>query len=50
MEYMTAKEIAEFWGITTRRVQTLCENGQIPTVKRLGSVWAIPKDTQTIGW
>ena len=46
MEYMTAKEAGELWGITTRRVQALCENNQIPNVTRLGSVWAIPKDTQ----
>jgi len=43
MEYMTAKEASERWGITTRRVQALCENNQIPSATRLGKVWAIPK-------
>ena len=45
MEYMTAKEAGELWGITTRRVQALCENEQIPNATRLGKVWAIPKGT-----
>jgi hypothetical protein len=45
MEYMTAKEAAKLWGITTRRVQALCENNQISSATRLGNVWAIPKGT-----
>ena len=45
MEYMTAKEAAELWGITTRRVQALLEDNRIPSAKRLGSVWAIPQGT-----
>ena len=45
MVYMTAKEAGECWSITTRRVQALCENNQIPSATRLGKVWAIPKDT-----
>lgn len=46
MEYVTAKEIAERWGVTTRRVQILCEQGKIYGVTRLGKVWAIPKDAE----
>jgi hypothetical protein len=45
MDYMTAKQAAELWGLSVRRVQTLCGNGQIPTAARLGRVWAIPKGT-----
>jgi len=44
MDYISAKEAAEKWEITTRRVQTLCEKGRIPDVSRLGNAWAIPKD------
>lgn len=44
MEYMTAKEAAEKWGISERRVQVLCTKGRIDRVQRLGNVWAIPID------
>ena len=43
MEYITAKEAAEKWGISERRVQVLCELGRIEGVQRLGKAWAIPK-------
>jgi predicted site-specific integrase-resolvase len=46
LEYMTAKRASEIWGISNRRVQALCENGQIPDVTRLANAWAIPKSTQ----
>jgi len=45
MEYMTTKEAAEKWGIKVRRVQTLCEKGQVKSASRLGQIWVIPKDT-----
>ena len=41
---MTAKEAAEKWAITPRRVQVLCAQGKIPGVVRFGVTWAIPKD------
>jgi len=44
MDYITAKEAANKWGITERRVQALCKQGKIPGVFRLGWAWAIPKD------
>ncbi|MDL2225824.1 helix-turn-helix domain-containing protein [Eubacteriales bacterium OttesenSCG-928-M02] len=46
MDYMTAKEAAQKWGISERRVQLLCEQGRIRGVARLGKSWAIPKDTE----
>lgn len=46
MEYMTATEIAEKWGISTRRVHTLCAEGRIKGATRLGNAWAIPKDAE----
>jgi len=45
MEYITAKEASERWGITERRVQVLCKNGKVEGAFRLGWAWAIPKDT-----
>lgn len=46
MEYITAKQIGEKWGISERRVQLLCEQGRIAGVQRLGKSWAIPKDAE----
>jgi len=46
MEYMTAKQAAEAWGIKVRQVQTLCEKGKIDNANRLGNMWAIPKGTK----
>ena len=46
MEYITPKEAGEIWGISERRVQYLCSNGQVNGVKRLGGkVWVIPIGT-----
>lgn len=44
MEYITAKEAAEKWNISQRRVQVLCEQGRIKGAVRLGWAWAIPKE------
>jgi predicted site-specific integrase-resolvase len=46
MEYMTATETAEKWGISTRRVHTLCAEGRIKGATRLGNAWAIPKNAE----
>lgn len=43
--YLTIKEMAEKWGVTRRRVQTLCSEGRIPGATRFGNEWAIPADT-----
>jgi hypothetical protein len=45
MEYITAKEAAEKWGISQRRVQVLCEQGRVVGAVRLGWAWAIPKES-----
>lgn len=46
MKFMTAKEAAEKWGITSRRVQVLCAEGRILGVWRLGNAWAIPMNSE----
>lgn len=43
MDWMTTKDAAERWGITVRRVQALCDNGQIPEADKLGDIWVMPK-------
>ena len=42
-ELMTTMEAAELWGITTRRVQILCDNGKVNGAVRMGRTWIIPR-------
>ena len=44
MGYLSAKEVAEKWDITRRRVQVLCEEGRIQGAFKLSDVWVIPED------
>ena len=46
MDYMTIKEAAERWGLSTRRVQTICNEGMVPGVMKFGREWAIPKEAE----
>ena len=41
---MTAKEAAEKWDISDRRVRVMCESGQIEGAIRSGKSWIIPDD------
>ena len=38
MEYLSAKEVAEKWNISRRRVQKLCVEGRIPGAFKLSDV------------
>ena len=44
-ELMTTSDAAKLWGITTRRVQILCDNGKVDGAFRMGKTWIIPKGT-----
>lgn len=44
VKYLSAQDISTIWGITKRRVQSLCVNNRIPGVIRIGNMWAIPAD------
>ena len=46
MEYWNITQTAENWGISPRRLQTLCAAGKIPGATRFGKAWMIPKSTQ----
>ncbi len=46
MEYITAKEAAEKWNISLRRVQKLCEQERIPGTKKHGRAWMLPIGTE----
>lgn len=45
-EYLTIKEIADKWKLTTRRVQKMCSDGRIPGASKFGRDWAIPKNAE----
>ena len=42
MEFVTAKQAAELWGISPRRVAILCKQGRIEEAQKAGSVWLLP--------
>ena len=44
--FITVKEATEKWNIGVRRVNTLCLEGRIPGVSKVGNVWAIPEDAE----
>ncbi len=46
LQYMTAKEAAEKWNISQRRVSILCAENRIPDVAMLGNMWIIPRDAK----
>ena len=46
MDFLSAKETAEKWNISRRRVQFLCGQGRIQGAFKLSDVWVIPKDAK----
>ena len=45
MKYLSIRETSEKWGLSIRRIQTLCINGRIEGATRIGGyMWAIPDD------
>lgn len=42
MDYITIKEASDRWGLSVRRIQTLCSEEQIAGAIRFSGVWAIP--------
>lgn len=45
MEYIKVSQAAEKWGISPRRVRTLCAEGKIEGVIRKGNLYLIPENT-----
>ena len=44
LDWITTQQAAEKWSLGDRRVQTMCANGEIAGVIKLGRIWLIPKD------
>ena len=46
MDFMTAQQAAEKWGLSDRRVRVLCSEGKIPGTVKNGKSYQIPIDAQ----
>lgn len=46
MQYLTSSEIAEKWGLTKRRVNSLCQCGSVKGAYKHGYRWMIPADAK----
>ena len=41
--YITSEKAADTWGVSTRRVQTLCKDGRLAGAEKHAGTWFIPK-------
>lgn len=46
MDWMTPQEAGDIWGVTERRVQSLCTQGKIEGAVKKGRMWLIPESAQ----
>ncbi len=46
MEYISAREAAEKWGISQRRVAVLCSEQRIENAAMVGNMWIIPSNSE----
>lgn len=46
MNYISVREAAQRWNISSRRVQKLCEDNRIAGTLRFGHSWMIPKTAE----
>ena len=46
MEYLTTVELSELWGISSRRIGTLCSEGRLEGAIKKGKTWLIPSDVE----
>ena len=46
MEYLSVRETADKWNISTRMVQQFCTQGRVPGARKLGKFWTIPADAE----
>lgn len=45
-KYLSLKEMSVKWGISDRRINTLCLENRIPGAFKVGNSWAIPADAE----
>lgn len=44
--YIKIQEAAKKWGISERRINTLCLEGRVQGAEKFGNAWAIPDDAE----
>lgn len=45
-QFITLKEASNRWGISERRIRTLCSTGRIDGANKIGPLWTIPADAE----
>lgn len=46
MKYISTSEAAEKWGLSSRRIVVLCNEGRIEGAQKAGSTWIIPENAE----
>ena len=46
MKYISARDAAQKWGISQRRVAVLCSENRIIGAEMVGNMWIIPCDAK----
>lgn len=46
MRYFSISQMSEKWGISQRRIRTLCMEGRIEGAFKMGTYWSIPEDAE----
>lgn len=46
MDFLSTTQVSEKWGITPRRIQTLCNEGRVEGAVKVGPTWVIPADAE----
>lgn len=44
--YITLKEASKKWGISERRIRTLCLENRIEGASKMGPLWIVPENTE----
>lgn len=46
MRYFSISQMSDKWGISQRRIRTLCMEGRIDGAFKMGAYWSIPEDAE----
>lgn len=46
MVYLSISQTSEKWGLSSRRIRTLCKEGRIPGAFKMGAYWSIPEGAE----
>lgn len=46
MEYISTQQASEKWGISSRRIQILCNENRVSGAQKVGRIWIIPFDAE----